>query len=63
LEVEDDGRGIGAEELRSARSLGLLGMKERARRLGGDVSIEGHPGRGTKVALAVPLPAAGPETL
>ncbi len=54
LEISDDGRGIETDELRSARSLGLLGMKERARRLGGDVSITGTPGRGTTVTLSVP---------
>ncbi len=54
LEISDDGRGIEADELRSVRSLGLLGMKERARRLGGDVTISGSPGRGTTVTLSVP---------
>jgi signal transduction histidine kinase len=54
LEISDDGRGIEADELRSVRSLGLLGMKERARRLGGDVTISGSPGRGTSVTLSVP---------
>jgi PAS domain S-box-containing protein len=54
LEISDDGRGIDQTELRSARSLGLLGMKERARRLGGDVSVTGTPGRGTVVTLSVP---------
>ena len=54
LEITADGRGIDQAELRSARSLGLLGMKERARRLGGDVVIAGTPGRGTSVTLSVP---------
>ncbi len=61
LEIADDGRGIDSDELRSARSLGLLGMKERARRLGGDVSITGTRGRGTVVALSVPWPAPAEE--
>ena len=37
LQVADDGRGIGEEQVRSPGSLGLLGIRERARRLGGTV--------------------------
>jgi two-component system sensor histidine kinase UhpB len=61
LEISDDGRGIDQDELRSARSLGLLGMKERARRLGGDVSVNGARGRGTTVALSVPWAEPGAD--
>ncbi|MBM3852250.1 MAG: response regulator [Verrucomicrobia bacterium] len=55
LEVADDGRGIPPEELAGGRSLGLLGMHERARLLGGQLDIRGEDGRGTTVRLRVPL--------
>jgi PAS domain S-box-containing protein len=56
LEVTDDGRGISDEALLERKSLGLLGMRERARRMGGDLVITGRPGEGTTVVLSVPLP-------
>ena len=54
LEVTDDGRGVTEAELRGARSLGLLGIRERARLLGGDVDIHGVSGQGTTVLVKVP---------
>jgi len=61
LEVADDGRGISDEAIAGAKSLGLAGMRERARRLGGDFAITGTRGKGTTVVLSVPLPAPAPE--
>src|SRR5581483_7195757 len=52
LEVKDNGRGISAEEISNSRSLGLLGMKERAALLGGDFKISRVPGSGTKVIVS-----------
>jgi signal transduction histidine kinase len=60
LEVTDDGRGIAEEAIGGAKSLGLLGMRERARRLGGDVVIAAARGRGTTVSLSVPY-EPGPQ--
>ena len=60
LEVRDDGVGIGPEASLSPRSLGLLGMRERARRLGGAVSVHAGPGGGTVVELHVPLARGKP---
>lgn len=54
LEVEDDGEGIGPEKVADATSLGLMGMRERARSLGGQLEIAGYPGRGTTVRLRMP---------
>ena len=54
LEVHDNGRGIGEEELASADSLGILGMRERALLLGGTLSITGESGKGTTVRLRIP---------
>jgi PAS domain S-box-containing protein len=54
LEVRDNGRGIAAEELSSGRSLGILGMRERALLLGGELTIRGAPGKGTTVKVLIP---------
>ena len=55
LDVRDNGRGIALDEMVAARSLGLLGMRERALLVGGDVKIRGVPGRGTSVVVTIPL--------
>jgi two-component system, NarL family, sensor histidine kinase UhpB len=56
LTVRDNGRGITKKELSSVESIGLLGMTERARLLGGRVTITGVAGRGTTVTVQVPTP-------
>lgn len=59
LTVSDDGVGIPSEKLRGMTSLGLLGMHERAARLGGDVSFSnGHP-YGTTITIRLPFSPAG----
>lgn len=55
LEIRDDGRGIPTGQVAVSRSLGLLGMRERARSLGGDLVVRGIPDVGTTVTLRVPL--------
>jgi two-component system sensor histidine kinase UhpB len=52
LEVADDGRGFAFDE--SEGGLGLAGMRERALLIGGALTIESRPGRGTTVRLTVP---------
>jgi len=54
LEVADNGRGIADDRIAASSSLGLLGMRERARLLGGEVTIRGNPGAGTTVAVILP---------
>jgi PAS domain S-box-containing protein len=59
-EVVDDGRGFdateGSEEAASATGgLGIRGMRERARALGGDLKIESDPETGTKVRFEMAL--------
>jgi two-component system, NarL family, sensor histidine kinase UhpB len=55
LTIRDNGRGITKAEMSSVESIGLLGMTERARLLGGQVTITGVPGRGTTVTVLVPV--------
>ncbi|HVZ86355.1 MAG TPA: PAS domain S-box protein [Polyangia bacterium] len=54
LTVADDGRGFGTVEVAGRRSLGLMGMRERATALGGQVEIVGPAGRGTTVRARIP---------
>jgi PAS domain S-box-containing protein len=61
LEVEDDGVGISQAQLKQHRSLGLLGMRERALAFGGTVEIAGAPGQGTIVTVRMPLSKAADE--
>ena len=56
LEVKDNGRGILSQEITNPRSMGLLGMKERAALLRGSFKIEASPsGKGTLVTVSIPL--------
>lgn len=55
VDVKDDGRGITESQRLNSRSLGLLGMKERALLVGGDVRVTGKEGAGTTVVVRVPL--------
>jgi signal transduction histidine kinase len=57
LSVCDDGRGIAPEDTRKAGSLGLLGIRERLRELGGSLSVARRPGGGTCIGMEVPLAA------
>jgi PAS domain S-box-containing protein len=60
--VHDNGKGFEPQEAKSKKSLGLVGMQERAHLLHGEVSIEGIPGAGTTLILRIPLlPSAQPR--
>jgi signal transduction histidine kinase len=52
--IEDNGRGFDPEQADNSRRLGLLGMRERARMAGGQVTIESEPGSGTTVVVEIP---------
>lgn len=54
LEIEDDGEGIPAEKLTDPMSIGLLGMRERAELLEGEVHITRGPGKGTIITVRMP---------
>ena len=53
IEVTDDGRGFDPQR---ARGLGILGMEERVKRLGGSLLVKSAPGQGTTVKADLPLP-------
>jgi signal transduction histidine kinase len=55
MEVRDNGRGISDADLSKSRSFGLLGMRERALFLGGDLEVKGNPGFGTSVKVQIPV--------
>jgi signal transduction histidine kinase len=55
LQVQDNGRGITASEIDSPKSIGLLGMQERARLRAGAVQFQGTPGQGTTVTVRLPV--------
>src|SRR3954453_5455314 len=54
LTVRDDGRGFEPSRPSSDGGLGLGGMAERARLVGGELTIESRPGGGTELCLRVP---------
>jgi two-component system NarL family sensor kinase len=58
LRIVDNGRGFEQEDVFQSRGghFGLMGMRERAERLGGELHLSSHPGEGTKVEVVVPLP-------
>jgi two-component system, chemotaxis family, CheB/CheR fusion protein len=60
LEVEDDGVGFVVPEhpinLTRRHHLGIVGMTERARAIGGHLEVRSTPGQGTQVQVVVPLP-------
>jgi len=55
LDVIDNGVGIADAELNGKKSLGLLGMHERALLFGGEVKVTGTPGHGTRVSVSIPM--------
>jgi ligand-binding sensor domain-containing protein/signal transduction histidine kinase len=55
LTVRDDGRGFDPREQIADGHFGLLGMRERAEQIGGALSIDSAPERGTQIAVDVPL--------
>jgi signal transduction histidine kinase len=55
LSVHDNGRGISEAEISNTKSIGLLGMRERAALLGGKVTFVGAPDEGTTVVVRIPL--------
>ncbi len=60
--VRDNGKGFAVDRKPEAcgkRRLGLLGMQERVRSVGGRLAIKSAPGRGTSVTVQIPLKRRG----
>jgi signal transduction histidine kinase len=60
LSVQDDGRGF-SKRTRRPESHGLIGMRERAKLLGGHLEVSSAPGQGTRVTARVPAGADEPQ--
>lgn len=62
LSIRDDGRGFtpGMLDRTDLPHFGVLGMRERAERIGGELVITGAPGAGCEVTLTLPHPAPTP---
>jgi signal transduction histidine kinase/ligand-binding sensor domain-containing protein len=61
VRIRDDGRGISAAVLDAGGSpghFGLIGMRERAKKLGGQLDVWSRPGAGTEIDLRVPADVA-----
>jgi PAS domain S-box-containing protein len=59
LQVNDDGVGIQETDIEDPKSLGLLGMQERAAILNGKITFGGHAGKGTAVTVQIPCEGKG----
>ncbi len=57
MKVKDNGLGITEEQRTASGSFGLIGMRERALVLGGDIGINGVPGKGTTILVRMPVRA------
>lgn len=62
LDIVDNGRGFRVSTLeadRPADSFGLVAIRQRVEQLGGTLTIESTPGKGTAIAVTFPLPTVG----
>ncbi len=55
LSIQDDGNGLSCREDAAGRGFGLVSLRERAKRAGGQATILSEPGMGTHVVVEVPL--------
>jgi len=55
VQIIDDGCGFDPENLELTGGMGLAGMSERARQMGGSLSIESRPGAGTTITAIIPI--------
>ena len=53
LEVDDDGKGF--DPSAGSAGMGLPNLRDRARALGGELTLDAAPGRGTLVRVAIPF--------
>jgi PAS domain S-box-containing protein len=55
LLIKDNGKGIDKSIISDHKSLGLLGMRERAISINGDLKIKSYPGKGTTITVSIPM--------
>jgi len=55
ISIVDNGKGITEAELSDAKSLGIVGMKERIARFGGELTITSRRGKGTRLDINLPI--------
>lgn len=53
LMIEDNGKGISEEDINRPGSFGLIAMRERIHSMGGEITISGRPGKGTRVEVVL----------
>ncbi|NES96029.1 MAG: PAS domain S-box protein, partial [Desertifilum sp. SIO1I2] len=53
LRVKDNGQGFGVGSIPSSKGFGLLGMSERAERIGAQLTIRSQPGQGTEMIVTI----------
>lgn len=59
MSVQDNGVGMYPSDRRKVHRFGLIGMQERVTMLGGQLSIDSEPGRGTILRMSIPMHAGG----
>ena len=57
LRIEDSGVGFDTRSFQARGGIGLVGMQERLRPVGGTISIDSKPSRGTRIEVRVPASA------
>jgi PAS domain S-box-containing protein len=62
LKIQDNGRGITEEQIFSAKSLGIMGMRERVEHWKGKLKISGIPNKGTTVEISFPVLKEQPKS-
>lgn len=60
LHVSDNGTGFDTAAPRKPQSLGLMGLRERAQLMGGELEVHSTPGQGTRIEVRAPLNADQP---
>ncbi|MCX8027687.1 MAG: PAS domain S-box protein [Thermodesulfovibrionales bacterium] len=55
LDIQDNGCGISEDSLNNPSSFGIIGIRERVRFLGGQVTFEGIQNEGTRVSVTIPI--------
>jgi PAS domain S-box-containing protein len=62
VQIQDNGIGVQQKEIDSFKSLGLIGIRERAQLLGGQARIKGKKNEGTNIDILVPLASEGGQS-